>query len=308
MHQSGAENERFVEFLSRLRQGKCTQDDYRLLQSRVITNSARHKDDCDWKDAPIIVCDNASKDELNVRMTMAFAQRTRHTLHWYHCTDKHQGKILCDKALVQKMQRLNSRKTNMRLGKIPLVIGMLILVSQNFDVEGRIVNGSTGKLMKVRYSLNDEGQRVLRSCIVEISHSMDEALPNLSPHEIPIIKDSTELKFTHPNSKKMCRITRTQVPVLPGFVITAHKSQGQTLEKIIIDLGSKWCRGAEKPYVMVSHVTSLQSLFVLRPFNYNVICSHPSQDVRQEMVRLDVLNLNTIIDTPYASEEQQKQA
>ncbi|KAG2361136.1 hypothetical protein BDR07DRAFT_1181730, partial [Suillus spraguei] len=68
MHQSGSENEWFVETLAHLCQGKYT-------------------DDCDWKDAPIIVCDNESKDELNIRMTTAFAQRTRHTLHWYHCTD-----------------------------------------------------------------------------------------------------------------------------------------------------------------------------------------------------------------------------
>ncbi|KAG2342777.1 hypothetical protein BDR05DRAFT_885881 [Suillus weaverae] len=90
----------------------------------------------------------------------------------------------------------------MCLGKIPLLIGMPILVSQNFNVEGGIVNGSTGKLRKVRYSLNNERQQVLRSCIVEISHSSDEALPNLFPHQIPIIEDFVELKFTHPNSKK----------------------------------------------------------------------------------------------------------
>ncbi|KAG2368144.1 hypothetical protein BDR07DRAFT_1211719, partial [Suillus spraguei] len=77
--------------------------------------------------------------------------------------------------------------------------------------------------------------------------------------------------------------------------ITAHKSQGQTLEKVIMDLGSKWCRGAKRPYMMVSHVTSLQSLFILRPFNYSKICSHPSQDIRCEMLQLDILNLKTLI-------------
>ncbi|KAG2361137.1 hypothetical protein BDR07DRAFT_1238620, partial [Suillus spraguei] len=56
--------------------------------------------------------------------------------------------------------------TNMRLGKIPLVIGMPVLVSQNFDIEGGIMNGSTGILKKVRYTVNDEKQCVLRSCIV----------------------------------------------------------------------------------------------------------------------------------------------
>ncbi|KAG1738067.1 hypothetical protein EDD22DRAFT_982341 [Suillus occidentalis] len=68
MRQSGPENDRFVEFLAHLRQGKY---------------------DCGWRNAPIIVCDNESKDELNIRMTAAFAQRTGRTLHWYHCMDKH---------------------------------------------------------------------------------------------------------------------------------------------------------------------------------------------------------------------------
>ncbi|KAG2030252.1 hypothetical protein BDR03DRAFT_814261, partial [Suillus americanus] len=87
MCQSGPDNEGFVECLAHLREGKCTQDDYQLLQTRVITTSARNTKDCEWKDAPIIVCDNESKDELNIRMTTAFAQRTGRTLHWYHCTD-----------------------------------------------------------------------------------------------------------------------------------------------------------------------------------------------------------------------------
>ncbi|KAG2045328.1 hypothetical protein BDR03DRAFT_802009, partial [Suillus americanus] len=83
------------------------------------------------------------------------------------------------------------------LGKIPLVIGMPVLVAQNFDVKGGIMNGSTGKLKKVRYTVNDEKQCVLRSCIVDINQSSDEALPNPHPHEIPIIEDSMELRFMH---------------------------------------------------------------------------------------------------------------
>ncbi|KAG1901513.1 uncharacterized protein F5891DRAFT_950371, partial [Suillus fuscotomentosus] len=35
MRQSGSENERFVDCLTRLCQGKCTLDDYQLLQTRV---------------------------------------------------------------------------------------------------------------------------------------------------------------------------------------------------------------------------------------------------------------------------------
>ena len=284
VRQHGPENSAFIHLLLRLREGRCTRDDFDLLQSRVIQNTSREPEtdilNHNWTDAPIIVCDNESKDQLNIRMTKTFTQRSGRALHWYYCQDKHQGKLLCDEVLLEKLQRLNSGKTNMRLGKIPLVIGMPVMVVHNFDVEGGIVNGSTGELKQIRYTSDNEGRRFLRSCIVDVKHSSNETLPNLPPHHIPIIEDSVELRFTHPNSNKTCRITRTQVPILPGFVITAHKSQGQTLDKVTVDLGSKWCRGTEKPYVMISRATSLQNLFILRPFNYNKICCHPSQDVR----------------------------
>lgn len=73
MYQPGSENKRFVDCLTHLHQGKCTLDDYQLLQTRVITTKAGHTDDCKWIDTPIIVCDNESKYELNIRMTTAFA-------------------------------------------------------------------------------------------------------------------------------------------------------------------------------------------------------------------------------------------
>ncbi|KAG1847642.1 hypothetical protein DFJ58DRAFT_663158 [Suillus subalutaceus] len=100
----------------------------------------------------------------------------------------------------------------MQLGKIPLVIGMPVLVSPNFDVKGGIVNGSTRILKKVRYTVNDKKQRVLRSCIVEINQLSDEALPNLHPHDIPIIEDSMELRFMHPNSKRCAGLHAHRFP------------------------------------------------------------------------------------------------
>ncbi|KAG2146372.1 uncharacterized protein EDB93DRAFT_1240853 [Suillus bovinus] len=72
IRQSGPENKRFVESLTCLHEGK------------LITTSAGNTNHCKWKDAPIIVCDNESKDELNIRMMTAFAKRTGRTLHWYH--------------------------------------------------------------------------------------------------------------------------------------------------------------------------------------------------------------------------------
>jgi hypothetical protein len=75
---------------------------------------------------------------------------------------------------------------------------------------------------------------------------------------------------------------RTRLPILPSFAMTAHKSQGQTLKKVIIDLKNCRIRGTESPYVMVSHVTLLDSLPIPHPFRSSKIKCQQSEDVQNE--------------------------
>ncbi|PBK87949.1 hypothetical protein ARMGADRAFT_886567, partial [Armillaria gallica] len=71
--------------------------------------------------------------------------------------------------------------------------------------------------------------------------------------------------------------------------MTAHKAQGQTLERAIIDLDN--CRGTELPYVMISRVKSLEGLLILRKYKYGRISKRQSEDYRKEDKRLSVLRL-----------------
>ncbi|KAL1689109.1 hypothetical protein GGG16DRAFT_25831, partial [Schizophyllum commune] len=73
--------------------------------------------------------------------------------------------------------------------------------------------------------------------------------------------------------------------------MTAHKSQGQTLDKVIVDL--EGCRGSEAPYVMLSRARALTGVFVLRPFAIKKITCNMSQDLRVEFKRLNILRLRT---------------
>ena len=114
----------------------------------------------------------------------------------------------------------------------------------------------------------------------------------LPPKHAVVLQDTTDLNFVHPHSGKRCKIKRTQLPLLPAFAMTAHKAQGQTLKKVIIDLEN--CRGTESPYVMVSRVTLLEGLLILRPFRSSKIKCRQSEDVRKEFKRLDGLKLLTI--------------
>ncbi|KAH9852991.1 hypothetical protein C2E23DRAFT_702513, partial [Lenzites betulinus] len=73
--------------------------------------------------------------------------------------------------------------------------------------------------------------------------------------------------------------------------LTAHKSQGQTFSKVVVDLES--CRGTEAPYVMLSRATSLDGVIILRPFSMSKITCRASEDLRRENLRLRELSLRT---------------
>ena len=171
---------------------------------------------------------------------------------------------------------------------------MPVAINQNFDVAAGVVNGSYGTLRRIRYFTDREGRRYLKSCIVEIPGSDGVEVPHLPRHHFPIMLDTTELKFEHGKSHKRCTIRRKQVPIEPGFAVTVYKAQGQTMNRVIVDLTG--CTGTEPPYMMVSRATSLDGLVVLRDFDARQITKRRSEDLRKEFSRLTLLKWQTIVD------------
>ncbi|THV00101.1 hypothetical protein K435DRAFT_617541, partial [Dendrothele bispora CBS 962.96] len=86
-----------------------------------------------------------------------------------------------------------------RLGKLPLVIGMPVMITQNFDVAGGVVNGSIGTLKSIRYRLDSAGKRHAISCVVSLPPSSlrSHSLPHLETHDVVALQDTVELKIQH---------------------------------------------------------------------------------------------------------------
>ncbi|KAG2130948.1 uncharacterized protein EDB93DRAFT_1094601 [Suillus bovinus] len=143
MRQQGAENETFVSLLSRLR-------------TRLISN-VRPDWKLQWTEAPIIVSNNDVKDTFNTHAVLSFARRTNRALHWYHSTDYQGGREIMDRYLKAHLEDLHTGSTCQQLGKIPLVIGMPVIISHNFDVDGGVMNGCQGILKSVRYTVDSRG-------------------------------------------------------------------------------------------------------------------------------------------------------
>ncbi|KAI1782012.1 hypothetical protein LXA43DRAFT_870201, partial [Ganoderma leucocontextum] len=86
---------------------------------------------------------------------------------------------------------LHSRQTVHRLGRIPLALGMPVMVAQNFDVGGGIVNGSIGTLTGIRFATDSlTGHRKLISCTVCIPDCRAPTMSSLTDNEFPILEDT----------------------------------------------------------------------------------------------------------------------
>ncbi|KAF9791305.1 hypothetical protein BJ322DRAFT_1171947 [Thelephora terrestris] len=194
MRQAGRDNELFVGMLSRLRDGRCTQDDYDLLNTRLLSVALDKTSQAQWQCAPMVVYTNAIKDAINLEATKAFARRNNRQINWYYAVDTYHGTPIEDEAISNVLDTMPSNKTGGRIRVLPLVLGMPVVVTENFDVAGGIVNGSTGILRKVRYHVDDTDKRYLTSCIVELPDMTADALPNLPPKHIAVLPNETEMK------------------------------------------------------------------------------------------------------------------
>ena len=93
---------------------------------------------------------------------------------------------------------------------------------------------------------------------------------------------------------KAVSVKRVQFPLTPAYACTAHKAQGKTLTKAIVDL-SKPPTGrmdAAYAYVVLSRLKCLTDLLILRPFPISVLQQKHCPDYWLEINRLCGLGSN----------------
>ena len=92
----------------------------------------------------------------------------------------------------------------------------------------------------------------------------------------------------------MLSIKRRALPLAPAYCITTHKSQGQTLSKVVIDLKlPNDTDDIAAIYVPLSRVKRLADLIIIRHFDYKVLTIKPGKSQLAERERLDKLYLDT---------------
>ncbi|THU85220.1 hypothetical protein K435DRAFT_608356, partial [Dendrothele bispora CBS 962.96] len=84
--------------------------------------------------------------------------------------------------------------TGQRLGKLPLVEGMPVLVGHNYDVQNGVVNGTRGFVRQIRYCVNPETkEREALSCVIEASDVLGEPLPDLPEQFVVSLREQEKM-------------------------------------------------------------------------------------------------------------------
>jgi hypothetical protein len=199
---------------------------------------------------------------------------------------------------------------------------MPVILTQNIAIELGLINGVNGIFRQLVYQTESVSTDVLLKtfpnnthyvhrplyALVEIAKSkiecnLEQLQPKLVP--IPLMEQTFRIdiadvlpkdKKPKSNRKAVLSVKRRALPLVPAYCFTTHKSQGQTLNKVVIDLKlPNETDDIAAVYVPLSRVKRLTDLIILRHFDYKVLLIKPSKSQLAEIERLDKLYLETQI-------------
>ncbi|KLO19972.1 hypothetical protein SCHPADRAFT_808166, partial [Schizopora paradoxa] len=190
------------------------------------------------------------------------------------------------------------------LKEVTLKVGAQVMLIKNM-VQGRLVNGSLGQVVEfksVRQAL-EEGYEIAKVDTTQPGESpskhdtqQDQELepePETdagakilaedeeisTPSVWPVVRFTNErtllcvpVEFSAENARGEVEASRYQIPLILAWALSVHKSQGQTLERVKVDLARTFEKG--QAYVALSRATKLETLQVLN-FNQKFVQAHP---------------------------------
>ena len=220
--------------------------------------------------------------------------------------------------LTKRLLALPDNKTEHLPGYLPLVPGMPVLLQENIACELGLSNGTQGVFRELIYDQtsgyttgSDEGiftndtlfVRNAHYALIEIPKSKMRKLDSLDSLiiPVPVIEKTFEVNleklyadkgpimkmFREKKLNTTISVKRKGLPLVPAYSITTHKSQGQTLPKIVIDLNMPpGMVEVASAYVPLSRVQRLTDLVILQDFSVSALQVKPSKRQLAELDRL----------------------
>ena len=291
--------------LSRLRVGECTENDIKEVQKLVLTNPACEIPDFStspWSEATLITPRNATKDLWNSAALERHCRMSGNRKYIISAEDtiKETGEVP-DKRTKLAIAGLKDEATKNLKMRVELAVGMKAMVVLNIATEADLANGTRGTVQgfvldpREGHTLPDEEGHIHLQFpppviyfkpdiqTTTIFEGVPEGIIPISPSMVRFSVDIEEGKV---------KLERRQLGIVPAYAFTDYKSQGQTMEYVIVDI-SKPPSGALSPfsvYVALSRSRGRKTIRILRDFDPTLLMHHPSEDLRRDMARMERLD------------------
>ncbi|KAF5331245.1 hypothetical protein D9611_013149 [Ephemerocybe angulata] len=298
----------WTELLNRLRVGECTDDDLNEVQKLVLTDprcEVPNFNEGEWRDVVLVTPRHRVRKAWN---DIAIAKHCRMGGHLRYVILADDVDKLTDEtprldfriaAAAMAVKQTGGLDRTVVLGK-----GMKAMVLTNVATEADVANGTRGVIESI-WLHPEEEPTVLEDGVVVLRHmppviffqpneKTAARFPGVKAGLIPISPVTASFQVTNGMGQKIT-VKRTQYALTGAYAFTDYKSQGQTIEKVIIDIG-KPPQGALSPfnaYVALLRGRGRDSIRLLRDFDGDLFTTHPSENLRAEMSRLQALAART---------------
>lgn len=295
----------WINILQRSRTGECTSEDIEEIRKLILTNPKCIVPDFSrppWDNAILVTPRNSVRTKWNEKMLHAYCRKNNNTRYIVYANDS-TGKnaLTCEDRLA--IAHLKLDKTGRLPNKLELARGMKAMVLENIAPNAGLANGSRGEIVDIILDPNE----------IVSEHSCESIKLQYPPAAVlfaPYIDRGTQLQGLpkgvvpiFPTQKKFklggrsgTTVTRTQLALTPAYAFTDFKSQGQTIENVIIDLANTPSGGLTgfNAYVALSRSRGRDTIRLLRDFDSTLFTKHPNELLRMEDERLQILARETI--------------
>lgn len=224
--------ENLITALSNMRTNSLTDADVKLLKTREC------KENIDTQNALHIFATNQEADNYN---NMKFNKINSKEYKLYAIDGVYKGEKLIENPTNLREENILKRIDVVCSAEksISLKIGVRVMLLKNLDFDKGLINGSCGEVKEI----NDE------YVLVYFDNGQSTKI--------------TRHDFEFYNNEKLIALRR-QFPLRLAYGITIHKSQGMSLDKLVVDCSRIFEKG--QAYVALSRIKTLNGLY-LQNFN-----------------------------------------
>lgn len=256
----------FSDLLRRIRIGKMTEEDNKILYSRYLAYK-------ELEDTSLFTVILPKKEDVQ-KINDKCLEEIEGKILKYNSSDNIKIKkknLIINETIIKEEDNnsLNLEKYFMAPRTFIFKRSAKVLLIKNLNVELGLVNGCRGMITDIIYGDDKNIQGI------EINFELDR-----KEYPLGYTMIINPIEFNYEDDEYLLK--RVQFPLILSFSVTVHRCQGLTLEGVITDIGDNiFCAG--QAYVALSRCRSLETLYLS---SYNKSRITTDYDVKQFEERL----------------------